>query len=167
MLILAANNQGIEHVYEISNRKLTLPRISNTFHGRDIFAPIAAHIANGIQPKDVGPEARKITIPSFTKLVKSKDMIIGEVLHTDGFGNIITNFTKNEIESMGIEKTVNVELKDTKLELRLCKAYGEVEKRKPLAIIGSHDFLEISINHGNAAKTFKMKNGDRVTLHNA
>lgn len=165
VLTLAANSQGIEHIYEISNRKLTLLRISSTFHGRDIFAPAAAHLANGTSPQKFGQEISEIVTPEFAKIVKRKDMLVGEVIHVDDFGNIITNFGKEELESMNAKATVDVKLKNVRQKLKLCKAYAEVGPQKPLATIDSHDFLEISINQGNAAKTFKAKIGDKITIY--
>lgn len=165
VLALAAENQGIEHVYKITNPKLKLPKISNTFHGRDIFAPAAAHLAKGTPPSEFGPEIHKIVTPKFAKITRRKGGLIGEIIHIDGFGNIVTNFSEKELESMGIKGMVNIKLKNTRLKLKLCKVYAEVEARKPLAIIGSHNFLEISVNQGNAADTFKTKVGDKVTLY--
>ena len=165
VLALAAENQGIEHVYKITNPKLKLPKISNTFHGRDIFAPAAAHLARGTPPSEFGPEIHKIVTPKFAKITRRKGGLIGEIIHIDGFGNIVTNFSEKELESMGIKGMVNIKLKNTRLKLKLCRAYAEVEAQKPLAIIGSHNFLEISVNQGNAADTFKTKVGDKVTLY--
>jgi len=164
VLVLAANSQGIEHIYEITNRKLMLPKISSTFHGRDIFAPAAAHLANGTPPEEFGPEIREIVTPEFAKIIRRKDMLIGEVIHIDGFGNIITNFGEKEVELMKIKHIVNVKLRNARLKLRFCKAYADVERQKPLALIGSHNFLEISISQGNAAEVFKIRSGDKVTL---
>jgi len=92
-------------------------------------------------------------------------MLIGEVMHVDGFGNIITNFGKKEVEMMKIRHTVNTKLKSDWLKLKFCKTYAEVKPQEPLALIGSHNFLEISINQGNAADNFKIKSGDKVTLY--
>jgi S-adenosylmethionine hydrolase len=164
-LALAANSQGIEHIYEITNRKLTLPRISSTFHGRDIFAPAAAHLANETSPEEFGPEIHKIVMPKFAKVIRRKHMLIGEVMYVDGFGNIITNFGEKEVELMKIKHIANVKLGNARLKLKFCKTYAEVKPQKPLALIGSHNFLEISINQGNAAETFKIKSGDKVTLY--
>jgi len=164
MLVLAANSQRIEHIYKISNRELMLSKISSTFHGRDIFAPAAAHLANGTPPEEFGPEIREIVMPEFAKIIRRKDMLIGEVMHIDGFGNIITNFGEKEVELMKIKHIVNVKLRNAKLKLRFCKAYADVERQKPLALIGSHNFLEVSINQGNAAEVFKIRSGDKVTL---
>ncbi|MGB9713712.1 MAG: SAM hydrolase/SAM-dependent halogenase family protein [Candidatus Bathyarchaeales archaeon] len=164
VLALAATKQSIKRVYEISNSKLMLPKISNTFHGRDIFAPAAAHLANGTPPADFGPQIHSIVMPEFAKVVRKRNSLIGEVLHIDGFGNIITNFSKEDFEKLGVKEVVEVRLKDVELRLKLCKAYAETEPQKPLAIIGSHNFLEISINQGNAARTFRAKIGDKIVL---
>jgi len=165
ILALAAEKQGIKHVYEIANPKYMLPKISTTFHGRDIFAPAAAHLSKGVSPSEFGPEIWQIVKPRFAKIVRRGSMLVGEVIHVDGFGNVITNFTAKELESLGIRENLNLKIGETALKLRLCRAYAEVEAKKPLAIIGSHDFLEISVNQGNAARMFKVKAGDKVTLY--
>jgi len=165
VLTLAAKSQGMKHIYRIENPKLMLPRISNTFHGRDVFAPAAAYLANGMSPSEFGPEIPEIVMPKFAKITKTKTMLTGEIIHIDGFGNIITNLREEDCEIMGMKKTVDLKLKDTRLKLKLCKAYSEVKAQQLLAIIGSHNFLEISINQGNAAENFKIRVGDKVTLY--
>ncbi|MGC8998993.1 MAG: SAM hydrolase/SAM-dependent halogenase family protein, partial [Candidatus Bathyarchaeia archaeon] len=165
ILALAVETQGIKHVYEIANPKYMLPKISTTFHGRDVFAPAAAHLSKGVSPSEFGPEIWQIVKPRFAKIVRKGSMLVGEVIHVDGFGNVITNFTAKELESLGIRENLNLKIGETALKLRLCRAYAEVEAKKPLAIIGSHDFLEISVNKGNAARMFKVKAGDKVILY--
>jgi S-adenosylmethionine hydrolase len=167
VLALAAKNQGVRHIYEIGNPKFMLPRISNTFHGRDVFAPAAAHLANGILPSEFGQEIREIVTPKFARLTKRKNVLVGEVIHTDGFGNAVTNLREKDLECMDAKAIVNLKLGNVRLKLKLCKAYDEVEPQKPLAIIGSHNFLEISINQGNAAEKFQMRVGDKVTLYHS
>ncbi|MEM3874617.1 MAG: SAM-dependent chlorinase/fluorinase [Candidatus Bathyarchaeia archaeon] len=165
VLALAAEKQGIKHVYEIANPKYMLPKISTTFHGRDIFAPVAAHLSKGVPPSEFGPEIRRIAKPQFAKIIRANSMLVGEVIHVDSFGNIITNFTAKELESFGIRENLNLKIRENPLKLKLCKAYAEVEAKKPLAIIGSHNFLEISVNQGSAAKMFNVKAGDKVILY--
>ena len=97
ILILAAQNQGIEHVYQITNPTFMLPKISSTFHGRDIFAPAAAHLDKGVPPKEFGPEIKDLTKPEFASVKQTNGSLIGEVIHIDGFGNIITNITEKDI----------------------------------------------------------------------
>ena len=165
VLTLAANKQGVKHVYEITNPKFMLPKISATFHGRDIFAPAAAFLSKGVSPSEFGREIRKIVTPRFAKIVRKGNMLTGEVVHVDSFGNIVTNFTEKELEWASAKDTLKIKLKEYELNLKLCKAYAEVKPKKPLAIMGSHDFLEISVNCGNAAETFKVKPEDKVTLY--
>ena len=67
VLMLAAQNQGIEHIYQLTNPKLMLPEISNTFHGRDIFAPAAAYLDIGVKPAEFGPEINDPVKPAFAQ----------------------------------------------------------------------------------------------------
>lgn len=165
VLALAARNmKGRKCVRKIANKKLMASNVSNTFHGRDIFAPAAAHLANGVSPKEFGPEISEIVTPHFAKIIRRKGMLVGEVIHIDDFGNIVTNFGKKEIGFMESKGSIDLKLRNSRLRLKFCRAYGEVERKKPLALIGSHNFLEISVNQGNAAKIFKTKSGDKITL---
>ena len=164
VLALAATEQSIKHVYAITNHELMLPDVSYTFHGRDIFAPAAAHLATGTPPSDFGPEIREIVKPKLAGIVRKTNSLVGEVLHVDDFGNIITNFGKKQLKSLDVTSKINVKLRHVKLTLNLCKAYAEAKPKKPLAIIGSHNFLEISLNRGNAAKKYGTKAGDKVEL---
>ena len=164
LLILAAENQGITGIHEITNPRLMLSRVSSTFHGRDVFAPAAAHLANGVPPTDFGPEIRDTVKPEFTKVTQRKDVLTGEVLHVDDFGNMITNISEKEIARIRLRDAVNVEFSHYKLKLNLCKAYAEAKPKETLALIGSHNYLEIAINQGNAADKFKAKTGDKIKL---
>jgi len=164
---LAAGNEGIEHIFRITNRRFMLSTISNTFHGRDIFAPVAAHLTRGTQPTELGPETEKILTPKFARVAKKKNMLISEVLHIDSFGNIITNIREEELHSINIEETVNIKINNHKLRMKLGKAYADVKKGEPVALFGSHGFLEISVNQDSGAATFKVKAGDRITLFRA
>ncbi len=164
VLVLAAEKQGITCVYELSNPQLMLPRVSNTFHGRDIFAPAAAHLLNGVKPADFGPKVDEAAKPEFAKTTLRNGFLSGQVLHVDGFGNIITNITKKEVGQIHLKGELNVELRNSRLKLRFCKTYGEIKSLEPLALIGSHGFLEIALNKANAAAKFKTELGDSVTI---
>jgi S-adenosylmethionine hydrolase len=164
LLVLVAEKQTIIRVNELTNPRFMLPKVSNTFHGRDIFAPAAAHLLNGAKPAEFGPEIREAAKPAFTKVTRRNSALAGEVLHVDGFGNIITNINEKEVEQSAVKGAVNVELAGYKLKMKFCKAYGETKPREPLALIGSHGFLEIALNQGNAAAKFKTKAGDQVTI---
>jgi len=166
LLLLAAQKQGISHVYNITNPRFMLSRVSKTFHGRDIFAPVAAYLASGSDPTDFGPEIHDYTIPKFAKPKLTRRTLRGEVLHIDDFGNIITNISTEDFRKTRMEEgsVFGLRLKGKVITLRLCSAYGEAQVGKPLALIGSHDFLEISVNQRSASKKFVAKTGDTVTV---
>jgi S-adenosylmethionine hydrolase len=164
ILVLAASKQGIESIHKLVNPQFMLPKVSSTFHGRDIFAPAAAHLLNGVKPADFGPEIREAMKADFEKVTRKNGVLVGEVLHIDGFGNIITNISEKEVAQNRVKSEVNVELAGNKLKLKFCRAYGETKLQEPLTLIGSHGFLEISVNQGNAAEKFETKAGDKIKL---
>ena len=162
ILILAAQSQGIEHVYQLTNPKFMLPKISSTFHGRDIFAPAAAHLEKGVQPIEFGPEINNPINPEFAKVKRGNDSLIGEVMHIDGFGNIITNINEKLVQNYA--KKVNVELPSISLKLTFGKAYAQAKPKEPIVLIGSHGFMEIALNQGSAAEKFHAKAGDKIAV---
>ena len=165
LLILAAQ-EGMKRVYHITNEDFMLPGVSRTFHGREIFSPVGAYLSKGINPSEFGPEISDFVWPSYVKTRFSEGKVFGEVLHIDDFGNIITNISTswlNKIEATeGGLLVVNVGEKTE--VLRFCKAYGGVSVETPLAIVGSSNFLEISVNQGNAAEFFGARTGDPVQV---
>ena len=162
ILILAAQSQGIEHVYQLTNPKFMLPKISSTFHGRDIFAPAAAHLEKGVQPIEFGPEINDPIKPEFAKVKRGNVSLIGEVMHIDGFGNIITNINEKLVQNYA--KKVNVELPSISLKLTFGKAYAQAKPKEPIVLIGSHGFMEIALNQGSAAEKFHAKAGDKIAV---
>ena len=160
LLILAAEHQEITNVYEILNSKYMLPHISETFHGRDVFAPVAAYLEKGVKPEEFGSIIDDPVKPDFIQIKHEKNNIHCSVLHIDSFGNIITNLEKNHVPT----GTLNITLQDICFELELKKTYGETKPKDPIAIIGSHGFLEIAVNQGNAADIYHIKIGDKITI---
>ncbi len=163
ILILAAQNQGIEHIYQLTNHRFMMPKISSTFHGRDIFAPVAAHLDKGVPASEFGPEIKDPINPEFNVIKRTSSSLIGEVMHIDGFGNIITNINETEIVQNHAE-TVNVDLHNISLKLAFSKTYAQAKPKEPIALIGSHGFFEIALNQGSAAEKFRVKPGDKVTV---
>lgn len=169
ILVPAAEREGIEHVYQIRNERYILPKVSRTFHGRDVFAPVAAFLANGVRPREIGPEIKDYKRPSFTRPKVVKGNFTGEILYIDGFGNIITNASTSLLEKMEVKEgdLLKIKMERTAKVVRFCRAYGEVPKHELLAIIGSSDFLEISINQGNAAEFFNVRPGNKLWVTKA
>ncbi len=166
LLILAAQRNRIQSVYEITNTELMLPSVSRTFHGRDVFAPAAAHLANGISSDIFGGRISDYFVPRFAKAELGAEGLRGEVLHVDDFGNVITNITWADLQMVGAKSPKMISLRSNKKIHRMLfvQAYGDVSDKSTLALIGSHGFLEFAVNQGNASTTLKTKVGDAVTV---
>lgn len=162
LLIPAARRLGEIEVYEITNPELMLKTgISATFHGRDIFAPVGAHLSKDTSIEAVGQKVSDFVDLDFGNLGIDGPFIIGEVIFTDGFGNIITNVPQEIIFkfcTFGSQVQVNGR------RVSFVQTYGFVGQEQPLALIGSHGFLEIAVNKGNAALQFGLQNGDQVAI---
>jgi S-adenosyl-L-methionine hydrolase (adenosine-forming) len=161
LLMLTAKSYGILNVFEIANPAFRLPRVSSTFHGRDIFAPAAAYLDKGVKPEQFGSKVTDFVIPKFVYASRKSNTLTGEVLNIDSFGNIVTNIVEKELGK--IERAI-VKLSDCSLEFTFAKTYAEAKPKEPIALIGSHGFLEISLNKGSAAEKFKIHSGDAVTV---
>lgn len=148
----------ITNAYLIQNPNLSLKEISETFHGRDVFAPCAAYISKGVKAEDFGPRIDDPIILDLAPRVEG-DLILGEVLYIDHFGNIVTNITKRDIP----QGPVSIEIRDWRIE-GLSRFYSQVEEGRVLALFGSTGHLEVSINLGDAAKVLGVKYGERVVV---
>lgn len=160
LLIPAAKSIGKIEVYEISNRALFRENISGTFHGRDIFAPIGAHISKGLGIEKVGERINDYNVLDFGNARKINDSFQGEVIYIDIFGNIITNFSGKSMDLRpGDEFIVD------KKKVTFHNSYGFCRKGEPLALIGSHGYLEIAVNLASAARMFRKKQGDEIKIY--
>ncbi|MBN1133797.1 MAG: S-adenosyl-l-methionine hydroxide adenosyltransferase family protein [Methanosarcinaceae archaeon] len=160
LLIPAARKLGQMEIYDIMNQKL-LCNLSSTFHGRDIFAPVGAYLSGGMQLEDVGNKIDDFVDMDSEKAEIYDNTIKGEVIFIDDFGNIITNIPKDMILKIADLGTV---LYVSGNKMPFLRTYGMVGIGDLLALIGSHCFLEISVNQGNASRVLKIKNHDTVTV---
>ena len=111
-------------------------------------------------------DAERGQVMEIEKPLVQKAKIRGEVIHIDGFGNIITNIASRDLRKIGLEegRSLPLRLGDQNLTLRLCTAYGEVPRKMPLAIIGSSGFLEVAVNQGTASEAFNIEVGDEIFI---
>jgi len=161
LLMLAAHKEHILNVYTIDNPEYMLSHVSKTFHGRDIFAPAAAHL-RGNKPSDFGSAIHDYVFPEFAKPHARNGELQGEILHIDDFGNIISNITLENLKKIGLREgnSILVRLGNKTLTIQFCSAYGEVPAGTPLALIGSSNFLEVAVNQRSASAIFKAKVGE-------
>jgi S-adenosyl-L-methionine hydrolase (adenosine-forming) len=145
----------------ISNRKLMLPAISSTFHGRDVFAPIAAYLALGVAPSRIGPLIVGAATTSPQAVRSSTGHWTGAIVHVDRFGNLITNLPASCAAANG-----HLVLKIASHELReVAASYSAIAPRTPAIVAGSSGFLEIAVNQDSAARLLGLGVGARVELY--
>ena len=156
-------DEGRIHIVAVENPAYFLPQVSNTFHGRDIFAPVAAHLSRGVPIDKLGsPTTQPIQFPIPSPQVTDK-AIIGQVIWIDAFGNLVTNISREILESREGGNGVVIHAGSAEIN-HLNRSYAESAIGEVLAILGSFSRLEISINQGNAAQTLGLKRGDAITI---
>lgn len=156
---------------------------SNTFHGRDIFSPVAAHLANGVPLRQMGSILETIVTFPVTPLDITPTMIRGQVTQIDRFGNLLTNISHlrwldtEMLELRHIraqnDEPITTRLSASKIQITcgwhafkgIHQTYSTVNVGQPLAVVGSNGELEIAINQGSASNALAAKVGDPVTLH--
>ena len=151
--------------FSIENSHYFRRPVSDTFHGRDIFAPVAAHLSLGVEPHSFGPPCPDPVRLPWPEPVIRDQYIKGEVIHVDGFGSLILNIPADLIQHREpVRKQFKVNIKG--MELSLLSTYSDAAKGKPLALIGSSGFLEVAVNQGSAAEMFSAGAGEPVVVQN-
>lgn len=149
--------------YKLNKSKYWRKDLSRTFHGRDIFAPIAAHISNGVNLKELGDPIKDLVSYHWAVPLGDKDGLQGWVIHIDRFGNLITNISEDLLERTAGRRKVKIYVGNTIID-HLVNTFGDVEPGEPVAFIGSSGMLEVAINKGNAAKMLSVDKGAQISL---
>lgn len=136
---------------------------SRTFHGRDIFAPAAAHLAGGVELEKLGIPIHRLVTYQWATPISDKDGIQGWVVHIDSYGNLITNIPGEMIERMSMTGECKIYVGNTILEA-VSETFGSVPEGDPVAYTGSAGMLEIAVNKGNAGRLLSVKKGAQVSL---
>jgi S-adenosyl-L-methionine hydrolase (adenosine-forming) len=151
-------------VYEITNKKYFLRNISNTFHGRDVFAPCAGWVASGISPSKMGPRVLKPILLDFAQPQLKGTALKGEIIYIDRFGNLTTNISAELInETFLSSDTINIQIGKHRID-GLVTGYYQMKPGQPGAIINSWNQLEIFYREDDARKKLKARTGQSVTL---
>ena len=151
-------------VYELNNPKYFLKNISNTFHGRDLFASVAAWISTGIAPSKMGPRLLKPTQLDIPEAKQKDKCIEGEIIYFDHFGNATTNISAELIdETYSSSDTIEIYIGKEKIN-GLVTGYYQVKPGKPGAILNSWNQLEIFCRENSAEKKLKLKTGQTISL---
>lgn len=167
VLWLAATEARIKRIVKLTSTRHRLTNVSATFHGRDIFAPAAAHLSRGTPLASLGPPLRAIERLELPQPVQSSRELRGEVIYVDGFGNLVTNLDRDRVDHFRAcfrDGSLSVKIKRGTAPIRIVDTYAAVPKGAPLATFGSFGLLEIARREGNAATHFGAGPGSSVSV---
>jgi S-adenosyl-L-methionine hydrolase (adenosine-forming) len=145
--------------YTITRSEYWRKPLSRTFHGRDIFAPVAARLSLGMAASGLGDEIDSLTVFPLPRPFQQEGALIGHILHIDRFGNLITDIEEATLPAGG--ESFTIEIRGAMIR-GIAQTYAGGEG--PIALFGSSGYLEIAIPNGNAAAFFRAQAGDQVKV---
>jgi S-adenosyl-L-methionine hydrolase (adenosine-forming) len=161
VLSWALRNEQVLETRVLENQRFLPERISHTFHGRDVFAPMAAHVAQGVPFESLGPSAETYVKLDWPVTTIEPGKVGGCIIHIDRFGNGITNIPNAAI---GLNSSCGIET-ISEWSIPIKSFYGAVPSGSPVAVPGSTGYLEVAVNGGSAQETLHFKLGSLVFLH--
>jgi hypothetical protein len=169
VLTWMVDSDTFETAVEITDSSCFLPTIHRTFHGRDIFAPVAARLATGMALDLLGPKIRRkdlIRLPDIHPRTGANGEVQGRIVSIDRFGNGMTNISLSCLRSHypGVDAKKLKIVVGTGWITGMMECYGQADIGRPLALIGSRGYLEIAVNFGNAAKILGITKGIPVSV---
>ncbi len=170
LLTYVQDQYGIEEVREIKNTAwMRLGKLSNTFHGKDVYSPVGAHLAKGDPFEGVGPVYNSPLVRLKVKQVSvQQNKVEGQVIATDGpYGNLITNVMVKDVEALGFKvgDTIPVKVGNKSLKLPLARIFGDVGLGKSLFYFDWHDRLCLAVNQGNFSKQYQIQPGAKLEIN--
>lgn len=161
LMTMVLDRDGLEGAREITNRSWMIGSgISSTFHGRDIFSPVGAHLAAGQDWTQVGPELKQLVRLNITPSQMVAGGITGQVFALDGpFGNLITNVSGEEFLKLGYVhgEKVHIKLGDDDMVLPFVRTFGDVPVGQPLIFIDSRGRFSLAVNQRNFARIYHIQ----------
>jgi S-adenosyl-L-methionine hydrolase (adenosine-forming) len=149
--------------WKLTNKKYWAGRQSNTFHGRDLFSPVAAHLANGVELSKMGERITNLVTYRWAVPITDSDGIQGWIIHIDRFGNLISNIPEEMIRDSIGGSRFRIYVGNTILD-EIVNTFGSVHDGEPAAYIGSSGTLEIAINKGNAQEMLGVQKGAQISI---
>jgi hypothetical protein len=147
----------------LENPAYRLPRVGETFHGRDLFAPAAAHLAVGIPLHRLGPPVTDPVVTPWPTAHRKGDRLVGEVVHVDRFGNLVTSLRTTDLRALGPPSALVVEVEDKEVG-RIVGCYADLPPGGSGALIGSSGRLEVSVREGSALAVTGARRGSTVRV---
>ncbi len=163
VLSLVAERDNVKAIYHLDKPKFYLDQLSATFHGRDIFGPIAAYLAKGKSPQKLGTPIKDFNKLDLFTTTQTKDYISAKVIHIDHFGNVTLGFAFEKYRDLIVNKPFEIRVKDSVFST-LRETYFDVPQGSPLLLVGSSGFLEVAIHQDSFAMINDIQVGERVEL---
>lgn len=148
-------------IVELTEKGYFLPHVSHTFHGREIFAPVAAHLSLGVELERMGPVITDPTPTSIPRPLEKKGHLYGQIIRVDNFGNLVTNIHSKELAHFLQSDQPQIEVGRLFIQ-KLSETYSNCEEGEPLALINSSNLLEIAVNLGRASECIGINRGEIV-----
>lgn len=164
LLIPAALRVGTPLVYRLTNPGYWRHPVAPTFHGRDIFAPVAAHLTAGVAPNAVGTPAPSYEGLALEEAAWEGPSLRGELLWVDPFGNLVTTIPGAMVANWAAGRPVVVAVHEQRLPAVVGRTFGDVSAGSGLVLVGSDGLVEIALNRGSAAAVLAALPGDVVRL---
>ena len=152
-----------KRVWEITNERYFLSPVSSTFHGRDIFAPIAAHISSGVSILEIGKELRDFVQLEGLEPEVHQDMLKGRIVFIDHFGNLVSNIS-HKLFTRVVGKNPFQIIVGNRVLRRIYPTYSDAEDGEVFSLFGSSGQLEISVRQGNCQKLLNVSKGLQVSV---
>ena len=156
--------EGFQAAYMLTQAAYFLPQVSATFHGRDLFGPVAAHLARGVEPAQFGPHLTALVQLPYSRPQRMGETVVGEVIYLDHYGNIATNIPSEMLTHLVPGQWLTLTLAECTHVLPFVATYEAGAQDQPVCLINSNDACEIALPHGNAAVRLAVQVGDRVVL---
>jgi S-adenosylmethionine hydrolase len=168
LLMLAADDLGVDAAHELADERFRLPNVSRTFHARDIFSPAAAHLAAGIAIGELGPEidAAELVRVAVPDPSVGKSQISGTVLGVDRFGNVATNMRTAHVAGLGLARGDRLEVRLTfeRYYAVLADTFADAAAGELILYEDSYGLVTLAISNGNAARLTGVGVGDELRI---
>jgi hypothetical protein len=165
VISFVSDTMPLESMVSVRDPRYVTPgAVSATFHGRDVFAPVAGHILNGLEIEKLGPKPDSYKTLDLPSPLQRDGGVFGKVIHVDRFGNLISNISQGDITAFSALSSGVCVTCAGKAVGPILATYAMVEPGRPLALINSMGLLEVGVNHGRACDVLAAGSGTEIAI---
>jgi S-adenosylmethionine hydrolase len=153
----------IKNTVHLTNKEYFLKPVSSTFHGRDIFAPVAGFVSRGVISEEFGTLIKSIKRIEIPKPRIKKGKLVGEIIYIDGFGNLISNISREIFDKFTKGSKFEIAIGKVRIN-KISSSYAEANSKTPIALFNSFQNLEISMKDDSCAENLGLNPGERIRI---